>query len=146
MGSQVMAEALKQLGRQTMATRKLTEKLLQADFDAAAVEECVARLRGWGYLDDRQFGIDRLRSLQIKLKSRRYIEEYLLHSGLEPLLVGDLLAECYPETLELDVAKKALTRKFSGKPHSTVQMIQYLFRAGFSEDTVGQCFPDRSST
>jgi SOS response regulatory protein OraA/RecX len=146
MGRQVMAEALKQLGRQRMTTRKLTEKLLQAGFATAAVEECVMQLQGWGYLNDQQFGIDRLRSLQIKLKSRRYIEEYLLHSGMESLLVDALLAECYPEALEVDVAKKALMRKFSGKPHSPQLMIQYLFRAGFSEDTVGQCFPDRSST
>lgn len=146
MDDRVLETALKCLNRQALTAQKLTDKLLRAGFENDAVAECVGRICQWGYLNDRQLGMDRLKSLQVKLKSRSFIETDLTHSGLEPSLVNELLDEYYPEATEVDIAQKLLARKYNGQKDSAVKMGQYLQRAGFSENTVRQCFSGVSST
>jgi SOS response regulatory protein OraA/RecX len=146
MDDQVMEAALKCLDKQALTTQKLTDKLLQSGFEAAAAAQCVERLCHWGYLNDHQFGEDRLKALQAKLKSRSYIKTDLMHNGLGQSVVNGLIDEYYPEASEVDIAQKLLIRKFNGSKNSMVKMGQYLLRAGFSENTVRQCFPDLSST
>ncbi|HYH04596.1 MAG TPA: RecX family transcriptional regulator [Bacillota bacterium] len=141
-----MERALRYLNRRNMTGTQLTGKLLKDGFEPEAVMECLEQIRRWGYLDDREYVIRQIESLQVKLKSRLYVEEYLLHSGVERLLVTELLDNYYPEVSELSVAKKLVAQKFQNKPISCDKKRQYLLRAGFSENTVGQCFFDRSST
>jgi SOS response regulatory protein OraA/RecX len=145
MEDQALETALKYLNNRAMTTQRLTDKLLQDGFTTAAVTECVARVSNWGYLNDYQFGVDRLRLLQTKLKSRNYIEADLRHAGLEQRLVGDLLDKYYPEATEVDIARKLIARKFAAQKDAAAKMEQYLLRTGFSEDTVSRCFLDRSS-
>jgi SOS response regulatory protein OraA/RecX len=146
MEDRALETALKYLNKQALTTQKLTDKLLQDGFAAAIVTECIARISNWGYLNDYQFGADRLRLLQTRLKSRNYIEADLQHAGLEQLLVDELLDEYYPEVTEVDIARKLIARKFAGRKDAADKMGRYLLRAGFSENTVSQCFSDRSST
>jgi SOS response regulatory protein OraA/RecX len=146
MDDRVLQVALKCLNKQTLTVQKLTDKLLRSGFEIDAVAECVDRICRWGYLNDRQLGMDRLKSLQVKLKSRSFIEADLTHSGLESSLVNELLDEYYPEVTEVDIARKLIDRKYNGQKESAVKMGQYLLRAGFSENTVRQCFSAISST
>lgn len=141
-----MEAALHYLDRHDFTAQRLTEKLLKNGFPAETVAECIDRLQGWGYLNDREYGIRQVKALQIKLKSRCYVEEYLLHCGLERQLVTELIESYYPETVEAAIAEKLIARKFINKPASSTQKIQYLLRAGFLESTVRQCFSDGSST
>jgi SOS response regulatory protein OraA/RecX len=146
MDNPVLETALKYLDKQALTVQKLSDKLLQAGFESAVVAECVERIGAWGYLDDRLFGTDRLRTLQARLKSRKYIEADLTHSGVAQPLVDELLEAYYPEVIELDIAQRLVARKFKRQKDSQVKIGQYLLRAGFSENTVRQCFPDISST
>jgi SOS response regulatory protein OraA/RecX len=146
MDDRVMEAALKCLDKQALTAQKLTDKLLRSGFEVAAVAECVERICHWGYLNDRQFGVDRLKFLQAKLKSRSYIEADLAHTGLEQSVVNELMDEYYPEVIEVDIAQKLLAHKFNSQKNSVVKMGQYLLRTGFSENTVRQCFPGISST
>jgi SOS response regulatory protein OraA/RecX len=142
----VLETALKYLDKRAQTVRQLTDKLVQDGFASDAIAECIARICEWGYLNDRQFGADRLQSLLAKCKSRNYIETDLIGAGLAQPVVDELLAEYYPEVTELDIAQKLVARKFDRQKDSPVKMGQYLFRAGFSENTVRQCFPGLSST
>ena len=142
----LMEKALQYLNRRNMTGAQLAGKLLKDGFEPEAVTECLEQIRRWGYLNDRYFLIRQIESLQVKLKSRSYVEEYLLHCGAQRQLVTELLDSYYPEDLEVSVAKKLVARKFQNKPVSCDKKRQYLLRAGFSENTVGQCFFGRSST
>jgi SOS response regulatory protein OraA/RecX len=142
----VMEIALRYLARQDYTGPNLAEKLLKAGFEPEEVAQCIQHIRNWGYINDCQFAIVRIKKLQAKYKSRFYIEGYLLESGLKPEMVSELLAELYPEKLEVEIAGELLRRKFSKKEYSPVKQWQFLIRAGFSENTVSQCFADISTT
>jgi regulatory protein len=143
---QVMETALRYLERQDYTEQNLAEKLLKTGFESVEVTECLRRIRNWGYVNDCQFAVARIKKLQAKYKSRLYIEGYLLKSGLKPEMVAELLNELYPEKTELEIAGKLLRRKYSQKEISQAKQWQFLIRAGFSENTVSQCFADISTT
>jgi regulatory protein len=142
----VMEIALRYLERQDYTEQNLAEKLHKTGFESEEVAECLRRIRNWGYVNDCQFAVARIKKLQAKYKSRLYIEGYLLKSGLKPEMVAELLTELYPEKLELEIARKLLRHKFSQKEISEAKQWQFLIRAGLSENTVSQCFADISTT
>lgn len=143
---QAMETALKYLNRQIVTKKNLTEKLLKDGFEETTVTECVEQISRWGYLNDREYGVAQIKSLQHKLKSRLYVEEYLLHSGMERQLTAELLDQYYPWENELVIAQKLVERKYVNKPTAGEKQRQFLLRSGFSENTVGQCFSAVSST
>jgi SOS response regulatory protein OraA/RecX len=145
-GQRVMEVALRYLERQNYTEKKLAEKLIKTGFEPGQVAECIQRIHNWGYINDFQFAISRIKKLQAKYKSKLYIEGYLLESGFKPEMVSALLAEYYSEKMELEIARELLRRKYATKECPEVKKWQYLIRAGFSENTVGQCFTDISTT
>jgi regulatory protein len=142
----VMETALQYLERRDYTEKNLTDQLLKIGYAPGQVAECIQRIRNWGYINDCQFAIAKIKKLQAKYKSRLYIEGYLLESGLKPAMVSELLTELYSEKLELEIAGELLRRKFTKKESPPVKQWQFLIRAGFSENTVSQCFADISTT
>lgn len=130
--------ALKSLSRQAYSRNKMIAKLNRAGFDENQTNECVGRLENWGYLNDREFGIGRIATLQARLKSRNYVAGDLESQGISSHLIHDLLAEFYPDEMELEIARKLLWKKKDRKNKG----YSLLVRAGFSESTVHRCFPD----
>jgi SOS response regulatory protein OraA/RecX len=141
-----METALQYLERQDYTEKNLADKLLKIGFESGEVAECIQHIRNWGYINDCQFAIAKIKKLQAKYKSRLYIEGYLVESGLKPEMVSELVTELYPEKLELEIAGALLLRKFTKKEYAPVKQWQYLIRAGFSENTVSRCFADISTT
>lgn len=133
-----MDVALKSLSRQGYSHNKMVAKLNRAGFDKNQTEECVTRLENWGYLNDREYGIRRIAVLQARLKSRNYVAGDMELQGLSPELIQQLLAEFYPEDMELEIARQLLQKK-SGKKSKDYNT---LARAGFSEGIIRHCFPD----
>ncbi|MGE5606579.1 MAG: regulatory protein RecX [Bacteroidota bacterium] len=130
--------ALKSLSRQAYSRSKMVAKLNRAGFDDDQTNQCVGRLENWGYLNDREFGIGRIATLQARFKSRNFVAGDLESQGLSSELVQELLAEFYPEEMELEIARKLLQKKQRPK-HKGYDV---LVRAGFSESTVHRCFPE----
>lgn len=139
----VMDQALKLLSRQAYSATKLSEKLKRSGYSAEEIMDCLKRLEGWGYLNDRNYGINRIEAMKAKLKSRYYVENNLIESGLNQILVKELLEENYPESLEYSIAKKFLLSKNSTNKVKKHPQWMVLARAGFSEETIRKCFPDR---
>lgn len=134
--------ALKSLSRQAYSRAKLATRLGRAGFEEPQIDECLKRLENWGYLNDREYGIARIATLQKRLKSRNYVASDLEAQGLSPELIGQLLAEFYPEEMEIEIAWKLLKKK-AGVAKKGLGL---LARAGFSENTIQHCFPDRYPT
>lgn len=130
--------ALKCLSRRAYSRSKIAAKLNRAGFDEIQINECVRRLENWGYLNDREFGINRIATLQARLKSRNYVAGDLEAQGISHESVQELLAEFYPEEMEAEIACKLLERK----PNKKNKGYALLLRAGFSESTIHRCFPD----
>ena len=140
-----MDEALKYLSRQAYSEQRLSDKLIATGFPEVEIIECCTRLKHWGYLDDREFGINRIKQLQERLKSRSFIISDLENRGLAKNLLTELVDSCYPEEAETEIARKLLLKKGStGKNQS--KMWIYLLRVGFSENTVRHCFPSIDPT
>jgi regulatory protein len=134
--------ALNCLTRQAYSRKKLSDKLCKAGFGQTETAECLERLAGWGYLDDRKYGIRQIELLQGKLKSRSYTKSYLLESGVDNGLVDDLLGEVYPLSLEVEIAQQFLEKRHPSHMRSSAPEWIFLVRAGFDEDTIHKCFPD----
>lgn len=130
--------ALKCLSRRAYSRSKMVAELNRAGFDETQINECIRRLENWGYLNDREFGMSRIITLQNRLKSRNYVVGDLEAKGIPRELVQELLVEFYPEEMELEIAYKLLQKKPSKKKKGYA----LLLRAGFSESTIQRCFPD----
>lgn len=130
--------ALKSLSRQAYSRSKMVARLNRAGFGQDQTDECVRRLENWGYLNDREFGIGRIVTLQARLKSRNYVAGDLELQGLSAKVIPELLAEFYPEEMEIEIARKLLQKKSDKKNRFYASLI----RAGFSENTVQRCFPE----
>ena len=133
------------LSRRAYTEQELSEKLSTCRFSDEEISECLQRLKSWGYLNDLNFGINRIISLKAKLKSRDYIKNDLLKHGLTTEACDDLMDINYPEETEKDIALELLKKKFYKRPKSTSQGAFFLQRAGFSEDTIHHCFPNLSA-
>lgn len=134
--------ALRSLSRQAYSRCKIITILNRAGFDQDQIDECIMRLENWGYLNDREYGIGRIATLQARFKSRNYVVGDLELQGLTAELIRELLTEFYPEEKELEIARRLLQKK----PGKCSKGYGFLVRAGFSENTVQHCFPQEYPT
>lgn len=146
LGQTTLEIALKFLTKRAYSTEQLMKRLLEFGFIEQEINECINRLQGWGYLNDKEFGLRRLATLIARYKSRAFVENDLRVSGLNMDLIKELLAIHYPETLELEIAQKLICRKPNNRLKSETWGPGFLSRAGFSENTIHQCFPELSPT
>lgn len=140
-----MQISLELLSRRAYTECGLSEKLLSYGFSNEEIIECLERLKSWGYINDRDFGINRITSLMAKLKSRAYIKNDLLKNGLTLGMCDEILNMYYPEETEINIANELLKKKFNKRLKITSQGQLVLQRAGFSEDTIHHCFPNFSA-
>ncbi|HOJ77307.1 MAG TPA: regulatory protein RecX [Bacillota bacterium] len=141
----IMDVALKLLSKQSYSQSKLYERLRRNGFDSETIEDCIIRLVEWGYLNDREYTSRKIELLIAKLKSRCYIKNYLINEGLEENLIDSLLDEAYPESLEIQIAERLLTKHRNSSKKRTVDY-RILVRGGFSENTISKCFPELDTT
>ena len=139
-----MEMALNFLSRRAYTEQKLTERLSGFGFNQVDINETLSRLKSWGYLNDNEYGKTRITHLQTRLKSRAFVEGDLRANGLKPELIDELLNIYYPESLEIEIARKLLRRKLQAKRQSKTLGCTFLMRSGFSENTIQRCFPDGS--
>jgi len=130
--------ALKILSRQAYSRSKMIAKLKKAGFSESQINECITRLENWGYLNDREYGIGRIATLQARFKSRNYVAGDLELQGISSNLIQELLVEFYQEEMEIEIAHKLLEKKANQKNKG----YSSLARSGFSENTIKHCFPD----
>lgn len=140
-----MQLALKHLDRQAYSEGKLRQKLELSGVSNPEAEEAITRLKSWGYLNDWEFGKNRVLALQARLKSREYVRCDLTENGLANALVDELLAAFYPRDAELEIARNFLKKRNRASkkpdPHARSNWAA-LARAGFSEETIHGCFPE----
>jgi regulatory protein len=135
-----LEEAMGFLDRHAYSERKLAAKLKTIGFLEADINECLDRFKSWGYINDREFGVNRIRQLQERLKSRLFTMQDLETQGLPKDIISELISCYYPEEQELAIARKLILKRTTS-PEKQLKTWAYLVRAGFSENTVRHCFP-----
>jgi SOS response regulatory protein OraA/RecX len=142
----LMQTALKYLGRRFYSQRQLESKLTGVGFNAVEITAVFERLIGWGYLNDRQFGMERIRLLMERCKSRMYVIEDLNSCGLASILIDELIMSEYPTTLEVEIAIRFLRKRSTSRRNDPALVFQVLTRAGFGEDAIRRCLAALSPT
>jgi len=136
--------AVKALGRRMRTEAELRRLMkMRVEPDAhgeAAINAVVARLKDYGYLDDKTFAeaYARLRQENQKLGVRR-VRQDLQQKGVEKELIAETLEARYGQTNEEALAREHLERKRIKKPENekeTARVMRRLVTAGFSTGVI----------
>jgi regulatory protein len=136
--------AVKALGRRMRSEAELRRlmhgRAEQGDRGEAMIASVIARLKEYGYLDDRSFAeaYARLRQENQKLGVRR-VRQDLQQKGVEKELIAETLDARYGPTNEEALAREHLERKRIRKPENekeTARVMRRLVTAGFSTGTI----------
>ncbi len=124
-----------------MRTRKEIEtRLLEKNIDADAIDAAIAKLEGYGYINDAKYAEEFVQSAIRSGKPRRAAEYALREKGIERIVIENALA-VYTREVEEETAKKTVeTLLRSGKDKK--QIWAALARRGFDYDIIGSCLSE----
>ena len=122
--------------------RQLEDKLRQGDYPQECIEEAVAYVESYGYIDDRRYARDFI-EYHIQSKSRTRIETDLMRKGI----AKDIIREAFDELENLGVEQdesvmiRDLLQKKKYYPGTATKQEQqkmygFLFRKGFSSEAI----------
>ncbi len=134
--------AVKLLSVRPYAERKLREKLLGRQYEAAEVREALERLRRERLLDDRKFAEEFVRA-RLKARPRaasRMVTDLLAH-GIPLTLAKEVVQDVMPNEDEVPLARDIVRRKQAQYAHLDEEtrwrrLAGLLARRGFSYDTI----------
>ncbi|MGN0423598.1 MAG: regulatory protein RecX [Lachnospiraceae bacterium] len=120
---------------------QLRTKLLRNDYPPDIVEEAIAYVKSFGYINDAEYTRSFIENRKEK-KSKKEIYAALCQKGLPKDLIETALEECYADDDSI-AAIEAIVRKKKFDPKSTdykemQKMMGYLVRKGFRYDDIRQ--------
>ena len=126
-------------------TRKqLEDKLKQGGYPADIIEEAVAYVESYGYVNDENYARSFI-EYHMQTKSRKRIENDLSQKGVSKELIRKVFDELKEDGLEIDEAamiKELLLKKNFHFQESTYEerqkMCAFLYRKGFHADTISK--------
>ena len=126
-------------------TRKqLEDKLKQGGYPADIIEEAVAYVESYGYINDENYARSFI-EYHMQTKSRKRIENDLSQKGVSKELIRKVFDELKEDGLEIDEAamiKELLMKKNFRFQESTYEerqkMCAFLYRKGFHADTISK--------
>ncbi len=135
--------AAKLLAAKPRSTAELRERLLQGRHATkTVVEEVIARLREYGYLDDERFAVSFASSkVRQRPTGRRRLERDLSLKKLDRAVVEEALNAVYAETPEEGLIDRAIEKRLRlrGRPKTREEaksLFDHLLRQGFAFDLV----------
>jgi len=135
--------ALHLLERQDRTERQLYDKLKQSEYPEKVIEDAIAYVKSYNYVDDKRYAVQYIKSVSSR-KSRRQIIVDLQRKGINKEVITTAISEM--ETLDFDNQDKVLIRKWIEKKVKnedvTVKEYQKIFRfllgKGFSYEMIGK--------
>ena len=124
-------------------TRKqLEDKLRQGDYPQKCIEEAVAYVESYGYIDDRRYARDFI-EYHIQTKSRTRIETDLMRKGI----AKDVIREAFDELVNMgveqdesamigDLLRKKRYCADTATKQEQQKMYGFLYRKGFSPEAI----------
>lgn len=119
----------------------LREKLRQGLYPEDIVEEALAYVRSFGYLDDLRYAEDFIESRKDK-KSKKEIYALLCKKGVPPEQIREAFESCYPGEGESDAIRRILEKKRVDPEHASREELRklcgYLSRKGFRYEEISR--------
>jgi regulatory protein len=141
----MMATALRMLAARARSEAQLREKLLAKEWlDASLLDECLARLKELGYINDRnfarQYALSRLQSRGI---GRGRLARELAEKKLAREIIEETLETVFEEVAEDDLLDKAIEKhiRLHGAPKDPKgarRIFAHLMRRGFQYDLIAR--------
>lgn len=126
------------LGYRPRSEKEVRDRLRQQGYAAAAIDQAVARVAGWGYLNDASFA-----RLWVEgrggSRGRRLLEQELRQKGVERETAREALDEAALDerAAALEAGRKRLRQLGNDDPAATRRRLGgYLVRRGYGYDTV----------
>ncbi len=118
---------------------QLREKLKNGEYPPDIIDEAVAYVKSFGYLDDEAYALDFIETRKNK-KSRQELYGLLMQKGLDKNLVRQALEDAYGEE-DAKTAIRLLMQKRHFDPETADEnerqkFLAYLVRKGFSYEDV----------
>lgn len=139
----VFAAALRLLSARARSEQQLRDKLLAKDWlDPTLIDDCIARLKELGYIDDRGFAMNyALSRLNLKPVGRQRLGRELSEKKISRELIDETLSAVFEEVGEDALLNRAVEKhtRLHGKPadpKGAKKLMAYLMRLGFSYDLV----------
>jgi regulatory protein len=143
--ARIFQRAAKLLAAKQRSVEELRERLLESrGATTPIVDEVIARLREYGYLDDAKFA-QSYASLRLRERpiGRRRLERDLSLKKVDKQTASTALDEVFEETPEEDLIERAIARRIRlrGKPKSredAKKLFDHLLRRGFGFELVSE--------
>src|SRR6267142_2465466 len=137
--------AVKLLSAKSRSVAELRERLLESKRTTeTAVEEVIARLREYGYLDDERFAFG-YASLKVRQRpiGRARLERDLMFKKVNREVADEALDLVFAETSEEELIDRAIEKRLRlrGRPKTRAEaksLFDYLLRQGFPFEMVSQ--------
>lgn len=137
----VKLRALHLLNQMDRTEEQLRTKLKQGNYTEDMIEEAVAYVKGFGYIDDCAYAKRFILNRQ-KEKSRKEIYAKLCQKGIDKAIIECAMEECYEDREELEAIKKLVEKKHFNPYNATdiekQKIYGYLARKGFSYESIRQ--------
>lgn len=138
-----MNRAVKLLAAKPRSVMELRERLLEKTWtNEVIVDEVVAKLKGYKYLDDEQFAHDlALSKLRQKPQGKRRLQQTMSRKKLDRTTVDAAITRAFEKLPEEELIDLAIDKRLrlKGKPETredTKKFYDYLLRQGFSYDLI----------
>lgn len=130
--------ALHLLERMDRTEQQLREKLLASDYPEDVVEEAIAYVKSFHYIDDQRYAENFTRYSKEKL-SKRQIKQKLLMKGVDREIIDNVIEEEY-DAEESEHIRKLLEKKHfdrnSNDEGEFRRVYNYLLRRGFRSNDI----------
>ncbi|MCX4306779.1 MAG: regulatory protein RecX [Acetatifactor sp.] len=136
--------AMNLLQKREYTTAGLREKLRSGEYPESCIEEAVAYVESYGYVDDQRYARDFI-TYNLDRKSRTRIEQDLMRKGIDRETVRVVFGELEEEGTEQDepaMIRCLLEKKRYDGETATMQekqkMYAFLYRRGFHADAINR--------
>ena len=134
-------KAMRLLEHMDRTEKGLTDKLRQAEFSPEAVEDAIAYVKSFGYINDESY-IRRFIESKKNSKSKKEIYALLMKKGVDMERVREILSEYYSAEDSLNAIRDLLRKKRYDPKSATDQEMRkiygYLARKGFGYEDIRQ--------
>ena len=136
---QAKCKALTLLNYMDRTESQLRNKLKEKGFDAEVIDEAIAYVKSFGYINDIGYAERYVLNKQ-KSKSRQEIKAALLQKGIRREHIELAFDSCYEKEDEIDAIRRLCEKKHFCLEDSTdaekKKMYDYLMRKGFRREDV----------
>lgn len=122
--------------------KKLRDKLAESCYPAEVVDEAIAYVKSFHYIDDERYAGQYI-EYQLDFRSKRRIENDLLEKGVDKDIICNIFSRLEEDGIQPDetsMIEKLLRKRHFDKENATIQEKQktyaFLARKGFSHENI----------